>query len=152
MQKANGVRVSLVVAFCLSLSYLGLGSLMPFSLPAHAATPGTTAIQHLTAAQLPDWLNGKQVAFVEFYSPFCSFCVRANLILEKLAAELSINLAFIDVSLQETESLATQLGLEYIPTVITYIDGKPLPDYHVGLFTEDEYREFFKQSLTFHQK
>jgi thiol-disulfide isomerase/thioredoxin len=147
MLNTRKAHLGLILAICL---YLGAFSL--FNLPIYAATPETTGVQQLTAAQLSDWLKGKPVAFVEYYSPSCPVCVKAGPVLEKLATELSLHLAAIDVNLRENEVIIDQLGLEYIPTIVIYVDGKPLPNYYVGFTSEAQHREFFKQTLATYQK
>lgn len=150
MQKAFRKLFSLAAVLCFTILYPG--AFTPLDLPVHAAVPETTALTHITAAQLPDWLKGKHVAFVEFYSPTCGFCLRAQPILEKLAVELSLPLAQIDVTQDENNDLVAQLGLDSIPTIVTYVDGKPLPNYQVGLYTEARYREFFQKAIATYHK
>jgi thioredoxin 1 len=71
-------------------------------------------------------LKGQTPVLVDFWSPSCPHCRRLNPEFEK-AAELAQGKAkFVKVSLEDARPLFAQHEVNAVPTMILFLDGKPL--------------------------
>jgi thioredoxin 1 len=60
---------------------------------------------------------------VDFYASWCPPCRRLGPVLEELAQELEGRLTIMKVDVQDSQALASRLGVMNIPTMIIYKDG-----------------------------
>ncbi len=105
------------------------------------AEPGLMA--KMTGAQAEQWVQGKELAFVEFFSPECSACMIAEPVLTKLVAEKELNFAAVDVRYPENRELMAKLGVNATPTIVVYSNGRVVEAPVVGFIGEPAYRDFF---------
>ncbi len=67
-----------------------------------------------------------QYTLVEFWAPWCVYCRRIVPALEKVSQEHAGDLVVGKVNIDDEPLLAQQEGIEVIPTLILYKDGKAL--------------------------
>ena len=61
---------------------------------------------------------------VDFWAPWCVYCRRIGPAFDKLAEELSEELIFGKVNIDDEEALAVQEQIEVIPTLVLYQNGQ----------------------------
>ncbi len=67
--------------------------------------------------------QGKGVAFVDFWAPWCGPCLMMAPVYEKIAAKYP-KIKFLKVNTTENMEKAGELGVSGIPCVIVFKDGK----------------------------
>jgi thioredoxin 1 len=83
---------------------------------------------------------------VDFWAPWCSPCRAIAPILEKLAGEYEGRLTIAKVNTDQEVENASHLGIQGIPTLIIFKDGKEFKRL-IGSRTEGAYREAFESAL-----
>ena len=63
---------------------------------------------------------------VDFWAPWCVYCRRIGPAFDKLAEELSEELIFGKVNIDDEEALAVQEQIEVIPTLVLYQNGQAI--------------------------
>lgn len=71
-------------------------------------------------------INSGEYTLVDFWAPWCVYCRRIAPALEKLAQEQEGNLVVGKVNIDDHPLLAQQEGIEVIPTLLLYKDGKAI--------------------------
>ena len=61
---------------------------------------------------------------VDFWAPWCVYCRRIGPAFDKLAEELSDQLVFGKINIDEENALAVQEQIEVIPTLVLYQNGQ----------------------------
>ncbi|MEI6775753.1 MAG: thioredoxin [Chloroflexales bacterium] len=91
-------------------------------------------------------LQAEQPVVVDFWAPWCGPCRAIASTLDKLAGEYEGKLTIAKVNTDEDPRWAGQLGIQGIPTLIIFKDGKEVKRL-VGSRTEGAYREAFESAL-----
>lgn len=100
----------------------------------------TTPVRVAFADTAPPWLAVNESAFpgvvlvgsqrhaviVEFYAEWCGYCRKQLPLLESLAREFDTRVQLVRVDVDANQSLATQLRVKGLPTVIVYRYGMAL--------------------------
>ena len=77
-----------------------------------------------------DRLKETRICIVNFWALGCAPCRKLAPIFEEVSAEISAKrsgqVAFFKVNVEEEPDLADAYGITSIPTVIGFVDGKPL--------------------------
>ena len=81
---------------------------------------------NINKEQFAQMLQGDKPVLVDFWAPWCSYCRRIGPAYDKVADQQSENLAVVKVNIDEEPVLANQEGIEVIPTLILYKNGKAL--------------------------
>ena len=82
-------------------------------------------IKELTTANFAaEVLEGKGVAIVDFWAPWCGYCVRMMPLFETLSDELGDKVSFYKVNTDEEADLARSNNIEVLPTFALFKDGQ----------------------------
>jgi putative thioredoxin len=81
---------------------------------------------------------------VNFWAPWCEPCKTLGPTLEKVIGDANGALVMAKVNIDEVQEIASQLQISFVPTVVAFIDGRPV-DAFAGVKTESEIREFISK-------
>ncbi|HHE67644.1 MAG TPA: thioredoxin [Candidatus Parcubacteria bacterium] len=92
-------------------------------------------------------LGGSQKpVLVDFYALWCAPCSLLSPLLEKLEKEFEKEVVFAKVNVDTAPLACQKYGINPIPTVILFKEGKPV-DGFVGLQSEEKIRSWLKNHL-----
>jgi putative thioredoxin len=83
---------------------------------------------------------------VDFWAPWCNPCKQLTPILEESVRNLIGKVKLIKINIDENQSLAQQLRIQSVPTVLAFFDGKPINGF-TGLKNKAEVESFLKEIL-----
>ncbi len=86
------------------------------------------------------------VMLVDFWAPWCGPCRMVSPIIEQLAKEYSGKIAFGKVNVDDNQRIAASFGIQSIPTLILFKDGKAV-DIIVGAMPKAQIEMKLKQQL-----
>jgi len=81
-------------------------------------------LKDLKTAEYQDLVNQGGVTVVDFWAPWCGYCVRMMPIIEEIAGELEGKANFVKVNADEEPELAHNLQVEVLPTFVILKDGE----------------------------
>jgi thioredoxin len=90
--------------------------------------------------------NAEKPVLVDFWAEWCMPCFALAPILEKVAQEYDDKLTLVKANLDVAPQVAQRYGIERIPTVVLFKDGKPISGF-IGLRPEPIVKEFLEQAL-----
>lgn len=103
-------------------------------------------INEQNAAQYLVEESHKRLIVADFWADWCEPCKVLMPLLEKLANEYAGQFLLAKVNADEMQSIAQQLGVRSLPTVIILKDGQPV-DGFVGAQPENQIREILDKYL-----
>lgn len=77
----------------------------------------------------------------DFWAPWCAPCRALGPMLERLEQDLGGRFRLVKINSDESQELAAQFGVKSIPTVVAFVDGRPV-DAFVGVLPESQLRAF----------
>jgi putative thioredoxin len=83
---------------------------------------------------------------VDFWAPWCQPCLMLAPLLERLVAERDGAVLLAKVNIDESQQWAGRLGVESIPAVKAFRDGRVVMEF-VGLYPEPALREFLDRLM-----
>ncbi|TFG35551.1 MAG: thioredoxin [Parcubacteria group bacterium] len=91
-------------------------------------------------------IKNSKLVLVDFYTVWCPPCKVLGPILEKLSEEFKGEIIFTKINIDSNPVVSQQFGIESIPTVALFKDGKSL-DGFVGAIPEPTIREWLGKNL-----
>lgn len=83
----------------------------------------------------------KQPVLVDFWAPWCGPCKQLTPVLEKVVNEAKGRVRLVKMNIDDHPSIAGQLGIQSIPAVIAFVNGRPA-DGFMGAVPETQIRQF----------
>ena len=83
---------------------------------------------------------------VDYWANWCNPCHILGSILEKLAEEFKENIIFAKANVEEIPKISQKFGIDRIPTVILFKEGKPVSGFF-GVRPEETIRDWLKENL-----
>lgn len=102
--------------------------------PASAAgVPGDLIKETTTAAFTRDVLEAsrQQPVLVDFWAPWCGPCKQLTPVIEKVVKEAAGRVKLVKMNIDDHPSIAGQLGIQSIPAVIAFVDGRPVDGFMI---------------------
>ncbi len=90
-----------------------------------------------------DVIGASGKTLVDFWAPWCGPCRMQTPILEKIAGDKSIQVTIAKINTDDNPSIAQNMGIISIPTLILFKDGKEV-DRFIGVQPEEVLREKLK--------
>ncbi len=84
------------------------------------------AVLDMNADLFRRWTSGQKPVLVEFWAPWCVYCRRIGPALEKIAGENQEKLITGRINIDDEEPLADAEGIDVVPTLVLYQDGRRL--------------------------
>ena len=100
------------------------------------------ALVHATAETLESLIQENKIVLVDFFATWCGPCRMIAPLIEQYDGKAVV----AKVDIDEEQELATQYGIESIPTVILFKDGKPI-NVEVGAHQKDFYANLIDMHL-----
>jgi len=91
-------------------------------------------------------LNSQKPILIDFWSNWCVPCSVLSPILEKLSLEFGEKIIFAKVDIDECPLVSQEYGIERIPTVILFKEGKSISEF-IGTKTEEFIKEWLDKNL-----
>lgn len=91
-----------------------------------------------------DVLNKKGLVLVDFWAPWCGPCKMVGPILEQVAEENKGQIVISKVNVDDNGRLAQSYGVQSIPTMILFKNGKAV-DGAVGLRPKEYFEELIRK-------
>jgi thioredoxin len=90
--------------------------------------------------------GAEKLALVDFFAVWCEPCSMLALILDKVADDLKGKITLFKVNVDDAPKISGELGIEKIPTVILFKNGKPISRI-VGLATEISIKRWIEDEM-----
>ncbi len=90
--------------------------------------------------------NAKGPVLVDFFATWCPPCQVLSPILEKLEKEFGEKITFAKIDVDAAPQTSQQYGINPIPTVILFKEGKPAAQF-TGLKPEAEIKEWLEKQI-----
>ena len=82
------------------------------------------AAMQINNTQFQQWMQEGKTILVDYWAPWCGYCRRIGPTYDKIAEEYGDRLVVAKVNIDEEPQLTEAQGVEVIPTLILYKDGK----------------------------
>jgi putative thioredoxin len=119
--------------------------------PAYAVTPAAAApvtdFKDVSTASFANDViaaSRQQPVLVDFWAPWCGPCKQLAPYLEKAVSDSGGRVVLVKMNIDDHPSIPGQLGIQSIPAVIAFKNGKPV-DGFVGVLAESKITEFISR-------
>ncbi|MGR9248340.1 thioredoxin [Rhizobium leguminosarum] len=111
--------------------------------PEAATAAGSYITETTTANFAKDVIeeSRKQPVLVDFWAPWCGPCKQLTPVLEKVVNEAKGRVRLVKMNIDDHPSIAGQLGIQSIPAVIAFVNGRPA-DGFMGAVPESQIQQF----------
>lgn len=101
-----------------------------------------------TAAFMKDVIEASKTVpvLVDFWAPWCGPCKALTPIIEKLVRAAKGKVRLVKMNIDDHPSVAGQLGVQSIPAVFAFVDGKPI-DAFMGALPEGQVKTFIDRLI-----
>lgn len=82
------------------------------------------AAMQINNAQFRQWMEQGETVLVDYWAPWCGYCRRIGPAYDQIAEEYGGRVAVVKVNIDEEPRLTEEEGVEVIPTLILYKNGK----------------------------
>lgn len=117
--------------------------------PAAGAAPAGDWIKESTIAGfMADVIEASKSALilVDFWATWCGPCKQLGPALEKVVRQMNGAVRLVKIDVDKNQQLAAQLGIQSVPTVYAFKDGRPI-DAFAGALPESQIKEFIARHL-----
>ena len=90
--------------------------------------------------------KSEKPVLVDYFGEWCNPCHILSPILEKLAEEFEEKIIFAKANVEEIPKISQKFGIDRIPTVILFKEGKPVSGFF-GVRPEEIIRDWLKENL-----
>ncbi len=84
----------------------------------------TEKILYLNTKEFDELINKERLVLIDFWATWCAPCRMLAPVIEKIAEQYDGKLVVGKVDIDKEEELAIRYGIQSIPTVILFKDGK----------------------------
>ena len=84
---------------------------------------------------------------VDFWATWCNPCKQLTPILEKVVLQMNGKVKLVKVDIDKNQSLAQQMQIQSVPTVLAFFEGKPINGF-AGMKSEEEILNFITEVAT----
>lgn len=93
-----------------------------------------------------DVLNSTKPILVDFWAEWCGPCRMIAPILEEVAQEMGEQVTILKLNIDDNQHIPAQFGIQSIPTLILFKDGKPLAT-HSGVASKTQLVTWLQKEL-----
>jgi thioredoxin 1 len=104
-------------------------------------------VEHLNENNFKSSLSNLDLAAVDFWAEWCAPCRAISPVLEEFEKKVGGNLKLFKVDIDKNPSLASEYGVESIPTILIFKKGMPVDSLAVGLTSKREIEEKLKSAI-----
>ena len=112
-----------------------------------SAAPASALISETTTARFRQDVMAesmKQPVLVDFWAPWCGPCKQLTPVIEKVVTAAGGKVKLVKMNIDDHPEVAGQLGIQSIPAVIAFSNGKPV-DGFMGAVPESQIKAFIER-------
>ncbi|MBR2891569.1 MAG: thioredoxin [Bacilli bacterium] len=92
-------------------------------------------------------LKTNKLLLVDFYADWCGPCKMVAPVLEKFKEEANEKIEVVKINVDNEESLVWQFGIQSIPTLLFFKDGKPFRQ-EIGYRTLQQLHQILEEAIS----